>query len=142
MKLDQYRDWVVEHDNRWRYPNELTFQNLLHYHLALCEEAGEAGGQAKKLVRELETEGTLFTAAGQDAFLKRRHKVGIEMVDVMIYFQKILVQWNISADLFDQMWKDKFDILHGRWDSNLDRLPEVEGPCDFGCHAVEEVKDD
>lgn len=130
MKMNEYRSYVIDHDERWDYSNDLTFQNLLHYHLALCEEAGEAGGQAKKLIRELQTEGALHTVRGQNVFHSRRHKVGIELVDVMIYFQKILEQWGITAAEFDKFWEEKFTILHGRWDNKIG-VPDTS--CGYTC---------
>ncbi len=130
MKLDEYRKWVIDHDDRWNYPNNLTIQNLLHYHLALCEEAGEAGGQAKKFIRELKTDGAIYTSHGQNIYASRRLKVGIELVDVMIYFQKVLEQWSISSTEFDKFWEEKFGILHGRWDN---RLVSDTTTCGYAC---------
>ena len=128
MKLHEYREWVIDHDAQWDYHNNLSFQNLLHYHLALCEEAGEAGGQAKKFVRELKFEGAVYTEKGDKVYAERRQKVGIEMVDVMIYFMKILEQWNISSADFDEFWNTKFKELHGRWDDEF-------ADCPYGCLA-------
>ncbi len=83
-RLGEYNleKWVVAHDELWGYSNERSIENLLHYTLALAEEVCE--------VSEVVTEGKYSEALVE------------ELVDVMIYVQKLKLQldirpWELSS---------------------------------------------
>ena len=134
MDLQEMHDWVFRHDEEWQYNNDLTPINILHYALALCEEASEVGGQVKKWIRyETLPEGgkTYPLLSREEVWNARRKKALIELVDLGIYFVKVLHQLEYTPEDFREAWAEKFNVLHGRWSIG-------EFDCGYGCVAVTE----
>jgi NTP pyrophosphatase (non-canonical NTP hydrolase) len=115
MSMADYVDWVKEHDKVFGFSNEHTTENLLHYALALCEEAGEVGGAVKKWVRGRYNTGYSVSTDELGG------KVLEELTDVLIYVGKLLLQLEAMglvvypAFEFEDAWRSKFKVLHERW---------------------------
>ncbi len=79
-----YMEWVTEHDLLWGYDNKESPENLLHYALALVEETIEA----HEIV---------------SYYKSSSPRLGIELVDCVIYVQKLLIQLRLPPKLLEDV---------------------------------------
>lgn len=99
---------VARWDGVWRFSNAATVHNLMQYTIALCGEAGEFANVVKKHVRSSDE-----NAAGE--LVDARSKMLEELVDVQIYFTKLLLVLGCDASEFREAWDAKHQVLRERW---------------------------
>ncbi len=121
--IQDFADWVKEHDEQWGFGNDFSRHNMLHTGLALCEEAGEVGGVIKKWDR---AQGDNVAGIPENHWgdeEKLHDRLLEELVDLEIYRQKLFIMLQNEgiidgdiSDVFWEAWKKKFAVLHERWD--------------------------